>query len=72
VTVPRSGDADCDVLIATQGVLIEVKGLAAAPENAIAADLRLYWHAVLVGLQEVRHVPGVKPGSSPAASCWNA
>jgi hypothetical protein len=34
------------------------KGLAAVPADDMAADLRLFRSAVLVGLQEVRRVPG--------------
>lgn len=42
------------------------KGLARVPDDDIAADLRLFRHAVLAGLSEVRRVPGAgskqKPG----------
>lgn len=41
------------------------KGLAAAPAGETAADLRLFRHAVLIGLQEVRRVPGAKARQKP-------
>jgi len=41
------------------------KGLAAAPPDETAADLRLFRHAVLAGLQEVRRVPGAKARQKP-------
>lgn len=41
------------------------RGLEAVPGNAIAADLRLFRSAVLVGLQEVRRVPGTKARQEP-------
>jgi transposase len=40
-------------------------GLDAVPDDAIAADLRLFRSAVLVGLQEVRRVPGAKARQEP-------
>jgi transposase len=36
------------------------QGLDAVPDDAISADLRLFRSAVLVGLQEVRRVPGAR------------
>ena len=41
------------------------RGLSAAPGEAITADLRLFRSAVLVGLQEVRRVPGAKARQKP-------
>jgi transposase len=41
------------------------KGLAAVPDEVAAADLRLFRSAVLVGLQEVRRVPGAKARQKP-------
>jgi hypothetical protein len=41
------------------------KGLAAAPGDETAADLRLFRSAVLVGLQKVRRVPGAKARQKP-------
>jgi transposase len=41
------------------------KGLTTAPDDEIAADLRLFRSAVLVGLQEVRRVPGAKAKQEP-------
>jgi transposase len=41
------------------------KGLAAVPGDVIAADLRLFRSAVLVGLHEVRRVPGAKAKQKP-------
>jgi transposase len=41
------------------------KGLAAASDDAIAADLRLFRSAVLVGLLEVRRVPGANTKQKP-------
>ena len=40
-------------------------GLDAVPGEKIAADLRLFRSAVLVGLQEVRRVPGAKVKQEP-------
>jgi transposase len=41
------------------------RGLGAAPDDEIAADLRLFRSAVLVGLQEVRRVPGARARQKP-------
>jgi transposase len=41
------------------------KGLPAVPDEDTAADLRLFRHAVLAGLQEVRRVPGAKARQKP-------
>ena len=41
------------------------KGLAAVPDEVAAADLRLFRSAVLVGLQQVRRVPGAKARQNP-------
>jgi hypothetical protein len=41
------------------------QGLAAVPDEDIAADLRLFRSAVLVGLQEVRRVPGARARQKP-------
>ena len=41
------------------------QGLDAVPDDAITADLRLFRSAVLVGLQEVRRVPGAKAKQNP-------
>ena len=41
------------------------QGLAAVPDDTITADLRLFRAAVLVGLQEVRRVPGAKARQKP-------
>ena len=41
------------------------QGLAAVPDEDIAADLRLFRHAVLAGPQEVRRVPGAKAKQKP-------
>jgi transposase len=41
------------------------RGLSAVPGETIAADLRLFRSAVLVGLQEVRRVPGAKARQKP-------
>lgn len=41
------------------------QGLAAVPETETAVDLRLFRSAVLVGLQEVRRVPGAKAKQKP-------
>jgi len=42
------------------------QGLAAVPDDAIADDLRLFRHAVRVGLSEVRRVPGSSQKQPPA------
>jgi transposase len=41
------------------------RGLDAVPDEEIAADLRLFRSAVLVGQQEVRRVPGAKAKQKP-------
>jgi hypothetical protein len=41
------------------------KGLAAVPDEDIAADLRLFRNAVRVGLSEIRKVPGAKAKQKP-------
>jgi len=41
------------------------KGLARVPDADIAADLRLFRHAVRVGLSEVRRVPGANSKQKP-------
>jgi transposase len=41
------------------------QGLDAIPADAIAADLRLFRHAVNVGLQQVRRVPGARARQAP-------
>ena len=41
------------------------KGLTVAPDMKTATDLRLFRSAVLVGLQEVRRVPGAKARQKP-------
>jgi hypothetical protein len=41
------------------------KGLAAVPGDETVADLRLFRHAVLAGLQEVRRVPGARSRQKP-------
>ena len=41
------------------------KGLTAVPDDKIVADLRLFRSAVLVGLQEVRRVPGARAKQKP-------
>ena len=41
------------------------RGLDTVPGEAIAAELRLFRSAVLVGLQEVRRVPGAKARQKP-------
>ena len=41
------------------------KGLAAVPDDTIAADLVLFRNAVRVGLSEVRRVPGAKSKQKP-------
>jgi transposase len=41
------------------------KGLAAVPDDGIAADLRLFRSAILVGLLEVRRVPGANTKQKP-------
>ena len=41
------------------------QGLDAVPGDTAAADLRLFRHAVLAGLQEVRRVPGAKARQKP-------
>jgi hypothetical protein len=41
------------------------RGMAAVPDEHAAADLRLFRSAVLVGLQEVRRIPGAKPRQKP-------
>jgi transposase len=41
------------------------RGLEAVPGDAITADLHLFRSAVLVGLQEVRRVPGAKARQKP-------
>ena len=49
------------------------QGLDAIPADAIAADLRLFRHAVNVGLQQVRRVPGARARQAPGrGSCRNA
>lgn len=40
-------------------------GLASVPGDDIAADLRLFRHAVLVGLSQVRRVPGANTKQKP-------
>src|SRR5206468_4642782 len=42
------------------------RGLPAAPDDVIAADLRLFRHAVRVGLSEVRRIPGANQKQPPA------
>ena len=42
------------------------KGLAAAPDDATAADLALFRNAVRVGLSEIRRVPGAKSKQKPS------
>jgi transposase len=41
------------------------KGLAAVPDGDMAADLKLFRNAVLVGLSQVRRVPGAKSKQKP-------
>ena len=41
------------------------KGLAAVPDEDIAADLRLFRNAVRAGLSEIRKVPGAKAKQKP-------
>jgi transposase len=41
------------------------QGLAAVPDDTITVDLRLFRAAVLVGLQEVRRVPGAEARQKP-------
>jgi transposase len=42
------------------------RGLAAVPDDAKAADLRLFRHGVRVGLSQVRRLPGAKVEQPPA------
>lgn len=47
------------------------QGLAAVPDDAVAAGLRLFRAVVLIGLQEARRASGANQKQKPGSS-WNA